>query len=286
MIGEHTSSTDTEDRTRRSLSPATVFAGKTVYYGLFWIALLILLAPIIIVIGIAFNPTTREVFPPTGISLRWFFAFFESGQFFPAFVYVSLPIAIVTGLFATIIGVGAAYVLVRREVPFENVVQSMLLGPLIVPAVIIGFGVMLFLARINLDLPIVDIVIGHTIITLPYTLLTSMTRLYNIDPELEEAARNLGASKSETFRKVTLPLMRSGVIAGFLFAFIISFADINIALFLAGDHVTTLPLAIFLFLEWESSPIIAAISTLQILLIMVVVLLIGRLVGFEAFTTK
>jgi putative spermidine/putrescine transport system permease protein len=286
MIGEFTTDRESEDRTRRSLSRPTEIAGKGIYYLLFTISITILLAPIIIVVGIAFNPTTREAFPPTGISLRWFEAFLESSQFFPAFVYVSLPIAIITGIVSTLLGVMAAYVIVRREVPYENMIQSMLLGPLIIPAVIIGFGMMLFLARINLDLPIIDIVIGHTIITLPYTLLTAMTRLYDIDPEIEEAARNLGATKFDTFRKVTLPLMRSGVIAGFLFAFIISFADINIVLFLAGDDVTTLPLSIFLFLRWESSPIIAAISTVQILLIMVVVILIGRLVGFEAFTSS
>lgn len=271
---------------RQSLSLPVLRAGQALYYSIIGLALTILLAPIVIVVGIAFNPTRQEAFPPTGISLHWFQEFFQSDQFFTAFVFVSLPIAILTGIIATTLGVMAAYVLVRRDVPFENVSQSMLLGPLIVPAVIIGLGLLLFFAQIEMNIPVVDIVIGHTVITLPYTLLTSMTRLYNIDPELEEASRNLGASKIQTFRKVTLPLMRSGVIAGFLFAFIISFADINIALFLAGDDVVTLPLAIFLFLEWESSPIIAAISTLQILLIMVLVLLISRLVGFEAFTRR
>lgn len=273
-----------DESNRQSLSEPTVLAGQSVYYGLIAVSLTVLLAPIIIVVGIAFNPTQQEAFPPTGISLRWFGEFLASDQFFNAFFFVSLPIAIFTGVVATTLGVLAAYVLVRRDVPFENVAQSMLLGPLIVPAVIIGLALLLFFAEIEMKVPVIDIVIGHTVITLPYTLLTSMTRLYNIDLELEEAARNLGASKIETFRKVTLPLMRSGVIAGFLFAFIISFADINIALFLAGDDVVTLPLAIFLFLEWESSPIIAAISTVQILLIMVIILLIGRLVGFEAFT--
>lgn len=283
MIGEIF---DRQSKKRQSLPVPVVWGGQALYYGTIAIALSILLAPIVIVVGIAFNPTRQEAFPPTGISLNWFQAFLQSDQFFTAFVFVSLPIAIITGILATSLGVMAAYVLVRRDVPFENIAQSMLLGPLIVPAVIIGFGLLLFFAQIDMDIPVIDIIIGHTVITLPYTLLTSMTRLYNIDPELEEASRNLGASKIQTFRKVTLPLMRSGVIAGFLFAFIISFADINIALFLAGDDVVTLPLAIFLFLEWESSPIIAAISTLQILLIMVVVILISRLVGFEAFTQR
>ena len=271
-------------RDRNSLPTWVESAGKAVYYALATAALLFLLAPIVIVIGIAFNPTQREAFPPTGISLRWFQEFLVHEQFFPAFVYVSFPIAILVGVLSTILGVMAAYVLVRREVPWENAVQSMLLGPLIVPAVIIGFSLMLFLTEVGVSIPVMDLVIGHTIITLPYTLLTAMTSLYNIDEELEEAARNLGATKLQTVRRVTLPMMRSGVIAGFLFAFIISFADINIALFLAGDEVTTLPLSIFLFLRWESSPIIAAISTVQILLIMVMVMLIGRLVGFEAFT--
>jgi putative spermidine/putrescine transport system permease protein len=109
-----------------------------------------------------------------------------------------------------------------------------------------------------------------------------MTALQSLDDELEQAARNLGAGRFQTFRKVTLPLIRSGVVSGFLLAFILSFTDSVIALFLSGQNTTTLPVEIFTFLQFDSSPLIAATATIQILLVLVLVLIIGRLVGFKA----
>lgn len=273
-------SSDTE---KRSLSRTTVLMGKLLYYGLIFISFLILLAPILIVVAISVNPTREEAFPPNGFSLEWYVEFLQHPEFFHSFFVVSLPIAIITAFIATLLGVLAAYVLVRRELPVENAIQAVLIVPLMVPAVIIGLALMLFFARNDLQYPFFNLIIGHTIIAIPFTFLTAATSLYNVDTELEEAARNLGASHFETFYKVTLPLMRSGLIAGFLFAFIISFSDINVALFLSGGDHITLPLRIFLFLQWESSPIIAAISTVQIGLILVLVLLIGKLVGFKSF---
>jgi putative spermidine/putrescine transport system permease protein len=262
-----------------------VLVGKGVYYTLICVALLLLLAPIIIIVAISFNPGEVEAFPPTGFSLRWYFEFFQSDTFVHSFFFVSLPIAVIVAMIATLLGVMAGYVLVRRAVPFRDGLQSLLLAPLIIPAVISGFALLLFFSRYDLQMPYVNLVIGHTLITVPYTTLTSMTSIYGMDDEVEEASRILGASGLETFVYVTLPLIKSGVIAGFLLAFIISFTDIYIALFLSGGNTVTLPLAIFQFLQWETSPIISAISTIQIVLILVVILVISRFVGFEqAFT--
>jgi putative spermidine/putrescine transport system permease protein len=269
----------------RSLSTPSLIAGKGLYYALLLVGFAILVVPIIIVVAISFNPTEAQAFPPTGFSLRWYGEFLNS-SFLGAFFTVSLPIALVVGLVSTILGLMAAYIIARRDLPFENEVMMYFLLPLVVPPAIIGLALMLFF---NFDVlsfvpPFTELIIAHVVVTIPYTFLSSSTALYSLDTELEEAARNLGASKFQTFRKVTLPLIKSGVISGFLLAFILSFTDSTVALFLSGGNTTTLPVAMFLFLQYDSSPLIAATATVQILLVLVLVLVIGRLVGFKAVT--
>jgi putative spermidine/putrescine transport system permease protein len=270
-------------RDSRSLSPAAVYLGRAVYYGLLTLGFGVLVLPIVIVVGISFSPTESQAFPPAGISFQWYSEFLSSA-FFEAFFVVSLPIAVATALVSTILGVLAAYVVARREIPFENEAVMYFISPLIIPPAIIALALLIVLDAnpLNFVPQFVKIVLGHIVITLPYTFLTAMTALQSLDDELEQAARNLGAGRFQTFRKVTLPLIRSGVVSGFLLAFILSFTDSVIALFLSGQNTTTLPVEIFTFLQFDSSPLIAATATIQILLVLVLVLIIGRLVGFKA----
>lgn len=266
----------------QSLSTVNVVVGYLIYYGLMLLALSMLLLPVIIVVGISLNPGQAEVFPPKGISPRWYLEFLSHDRFFSAFFFVSIPIAIVSGLIATLFGVMAAYTLVFGDISFETEVQTYLTTPLIFPSVILGLSLFLFLAFLDIDLAVIKLVFGHVLVALPFTTLLAASTLYSIDRDLELAARNLGASKFQAFRKVTLPLIKSGVVSGFLFAFLISFTDINMALFLSGQSTTTLPLEIFLFLRWESSPIIAAVATASVALVLVLVLLLGHFIGFRA----
>ncbi len=270
-------------RNSRSLSPAAVAIGRALYYGLLSLGFGVLVLPIVFVVAISFSPTESQAFPPSGISFRWFNEFFAS-SFFEAFFFVSLPIALTVGLMATLLGVMAAYVVARREIPFENEAVMYFILPLIIPPAIIALAILIVLDANPLSFvpQFIKIVIGHVVITIPYTFLTSMTALQSLDDELEQAARNLGASPFQTFAKVTLPLIRSGVVSGFLLAFILSFTDSVIALFLSGRNTTTLPIEIFTFLQYDSSPLIAATATIQILLVFVLVLIIGRLIGFRA----
>ncbi|SNR66782.1 ABC transporter permease [Halorubrum vacuolatum] len=270
---------------KRSLSRPSRYLGLFLYYGLIGLGFAILIAPILIVIGISFSPTSSQMFPPSGFSLQWYAEFFDS-TFFRPFLVVSLPVAFAVGILSTILGLLASYVVVRKDLPFEGGLTMYFLLPLIVPPAIIGLALMLMfnLNIFDFTSAFVDLIIAHVVITIPYTFLTTMTSLYSVDTELEEAARNLGAGKFETFRKVTLPLMKSGVVSGFILAFILSFTDATVALFLTGGDTITLPVAMFLFLQYESSPLIAATATLQILIVLILVLVIGRLVGFKAVT--
>ncbi|WP_336022852.1 ABC transporter permease [Halobellus salinisoli] len=274
-------------RGSRSLSAPALVAGKGLYYGALALSFAILILPIVIVVGISLSPTESQAFPPAGFSLQWYSEFFSS-SFFDAFFLVSVPIALATAFVASIFGIMAAYVVTRRELPFENEIVMYFISPLIIPPAIIALALMITMNFnfLNFIPQFLKIVAGHIIITLPYTFLTAMTALQSIDLELEQAARNLGATQFQTFRKVTLPLMKSGVVSGFLLAFILSFTDAIVALFLSGKNTTTLPVEIFLFLQFDSSPLIAAVATVQILLVLVLVVLIARLVGFKAVTVS
>lgn len=273
---------DEQSMTTRSLSWPAEFSGKVLY----WVSLLIgfafLITPIVIIVPISFNPANTQAYPPQGLSLRWYTEFFLESRFFEPFFFVSLPIAVVSALISTAIGIGAAYALVRQEVPFEDTMQTVLLSPLTLPAIITGFGLLLVFAEIDIGGYYTRIIAGHVVISLPFTVLTARTSIEDIDLSLHEAARNLGASKYQAFLKITLPMMKTGAISGFLIAFILSFTDVSIALFLVGGDVVTLPVEIFMYLQYHSGPIIAAVSTLQILLIMVMVIVVGKLVGFKA----
>jgi putative spermidine/putrescine transport system permease protein len=272
---------------RQSLSTPTELVGKVLYYAAIWISVFLLAAPIIIVVGVAFNATREQAFPPKGISLRWFMAFFNDEAFRHAFFQVSLPIAVTAALLATSVSVLAAYALVRYDVRYNNAIQVLLISPIMIPGIIIGLSLLILFARVQIiESSYLKIIIGHTVRVLPYPLLTSMTSLYRISEDVERASRNLGATQVQTFYRIVLPLMKNGLLAGFLLAFIVSFADVNVALFLTGGETLTVPVAIFNELRYASSPIIAAISTLQILLILVMVLVIGYLVGFEAIAEQ
>lgn len=271
-----------EPARKRSLSPVAKAVGQAGYYASLAAAVTVLIAPIVVVFLVSLNPTREELVPPSGVSLRWYAEFLGDPTFREAFFLTSLPIAAVSATLATVLGVSAAYVLVRYDLPYRNAIQSLLTAPLMIPGIIIGFALMLVFSETNLQSGYAEITLGHTVRVLPYTVLTAMASLYGLDPELERAARDLGASKLEAFLKVVLPTMKSGVVAGFLLAFIVSFADVNVALFLTSSSVTTLPVEMFLFLQWESSPLIAAISMVQIALVLVLVLVIQRLVGFES----
>lgn len=284
----------TKVRKIRALPPRKilrVLLGTGLFYGIIILAMAVIIVPVFIVIFVSFNPTAAEVFPPEGLSLRWYYEFFQIGEvaqqrharFFPSFFYISLPVALVTGFVATAIGILGAYSIVRSETRFSTEMQTFVLAPLIFPSVIIGIS--LFVLFITYDigrLPYkLNLIAGHILIALPYTTLIAAASLYSVNEELELAARNLGANKYMTFLKITLPLMKSGIIAAFLLGFMISFSDINVALFLAHGDNGTFPLEIFRFLTFDSNPIIAAGASVAVVLVLVLVIAVHYLVGFK-----
>jgi putative spermidine/putrescine transport system permease protein len=243
---------------------------------------LFLLSPIFIVVAAAFNSGEFLRFPPEGFSLRWFQRFLDSQPFVDAFLF-SLQLAIVVTILATIIGTAAAFYVVRHSRRYRDLLRLMIIAPLPVPAILTGIALLIFFHATGIGTRgSIALVIGHTLICLPYVFLTVSSVLVGFNQSLEEAARNLGAGPWTTFWRVTLPIIKGAMISGAVFAFIISFDQFPISLLLAGVGSTPLPLQLFDYLRFSFDPTAAAVSTISIAMTVIVVLITERLVGLES----
>ncbi len=241
----------------------------------------IILGPIAIVVLVSFSPSDFFAFPPRGLSLRWFREFFNLSSMRGAYL-LSLEVALIASILATVLGTLASLFLARRRGAVIGLLNALFLSPLVFPTIIIGVALLLFYRRIGMPI-LPGLVLAHVLIGTPYCIRSVLTSLQGFDMSLEEAGQSLGASPVRTFFLITLPLIRPGLLCGWLFAFIVSFGELNTALFLTGPGVTTLPIEIFAYLQFQGSQlVIAAASTLQICLIVVLVLSIERLVGLAS----
>jgi putative spermidine/putrescine transport system permease protein len=238
-----------------------------------------LLGPILIIVLTSFTSTSSTAFPPTGFSLRWYAEFFRSSNFTDAFLF-SLKLASMVAPIATVIGFLAAYAIVRFSGRRRELAQSLALLPAMVPNILISMSLLLVLNFVPLP-GFTPLLAGHVVICLPFAIAGVTASLDGIDADLEIAALTLGASRLRVLWEIVLPLGASGILSALIFSFIISFGDVYIALFLSGPGMTTLPIEVFSSITWESTPVIAAITTLQILLILALGLVVERLVGMR-----
>lgn len=236
-----------------------------------------LLAPLVVVVLVSFNPTSGFRIPLTEFSLRWYEKFFSLQSFRDGLFLVSLPIALAAGSAATLVGSLAAVALVREGLIARNAVESFFMLPLLIPSILLGAALYLVCARLGVAGAYWTIIVGHMLLGVPYVIRVVGAGLTSIDPRLEEAAISLGCTPIEAFLKVVVPILRSSILSGAIFAFIVSFSDINLALFVACPTTTTLPIHIFSQIFWEGDPTIAAASAMQIVVVGALILAMQRL---------
>lgn len=263
-----------EPRRRRAMSVARV-GGRVLGIAVIGIIYIFLLAPLMVVVMMAFNETSYMIFPPQGFSLRWFAAFFNDSLFVGA-LKTSLALGAASAAVATLIGVPASLALVRYRFPGREFLNSLFLAPILFPGVVLGIALLVYYSKLGFIGSFAGLVFAHVLVTVPYVIRTVSANLYGVDEALEEASQNLGAGKLQTFLQITLPLIRPGLVAGIVFAFIMSFDELIIALFVAGPRMTTLPVRIFNFLEYNSDPTIAAISTVLLVVTLLVAVFIPQ----------
>jgi len=241
--------------------------GRTARYllALFGGAVLLFLClPIAVVVPMSFSSASSLEFPPPGLSLRWYESFFGDPRWLRA-AQNSLIIALAASILALALGSIAAYGLVRGKFRGRAVLEGNFILPLILPPVITAVALYIFFARIGLLGTIAGLIVAHTILTVPYVVLLMSVAIRQFDVRIEQVAYSLGASWFRMFRSVLLPNLLPSVLAAWIFAFIISFDEVIVTLFLAGAY-DTIPKRMFNELILQVNPTITAIATLLILL--------------------
>lgn len=238
-----------------------------------------LFAPIIVIAIASVNPD-GITFPPTGITGQWYVAILDDTQLISAAL-----ISVVVAIAATIVTLPLIILmsLALRDASFRGSVllENFFLAPISVPQVVIGLALLIYFNMFGLVGTVTGLVLAHLVITIPYALRTVLATLKNFDPALEEAATNLGASRYQRVRYITLPLARPALIAGAGFAFVMSLTNFTISVFLVGTQTVTLPVQIFQYVTFSIEPSVTAIATIVTLVSLVTVLLIERMVGVQ-----
>lgn len=235
-----------------------------------------LIAPSLVVIPMSFSSAEMLTFPPPGYSLRWYANFFARPEWRRA-GWNSFVVAGLTTLIATALGTMAAVAVGRGRFPLRRLVTALFLTPMVVPAIVTAVAVYGLYARLRLIGTIPGLVMAHTVLALPFVIINVSAVLQGVDRRVEQAALSLGAPPLKAFFLVTLPLIRPGVLAGSLFAFITSFDDLVVALFISGIRAVTLPVQMWRGLRFEINPTVAAVSTMLIGLSAAVFIVVGLL---------
>lgn len=227
--------------------------------------LLFLIMPIVVVVVVSFSSATYLTFPPPALGLRWYQIYFGSADWLRS-TWLSLWVAAAVVALATTLGTLAALGMTRLPKSLRTIASALILSPLIVPGIIVAIGIYYSFARYGLVGSPFGLILAHTCLAVPFVVTSVGASLAGIDPRLEQAALSLGATPSGAFFQVTLPLIRPGVLVGALFAFITSFDELIVALFISGSGAITLPRRMWDDLLFQIEPTIAAVSTLTIVL--------------------
>ncbi len=229
-----------------------------------------LIIPIIIILPLSFNAQPYFSFTPEmlslnpdGFSTRWYEKFFTDPAWQQA-VRNSLFIAFFSTILSTFLGTLAALGLSQKEFPFKTTIMGILISPMVVPLIISAAGMYFFYAKMNLSSTFLGVILAHAALATPFVVITVTATLTGFDHSLTRAAANLGSSPANTFFRITVPLITPGVISGALFAFITSFDEVVVILFVGSVGQRTIPWAMFSGIREEISPTILAVATLLI----------------------
>jgi len=239
-----------------------------------------ILAPLVVTVVISIGTSAFAAFPPRGFTLAWYAKVLADPEFQTSLIF-STALAIGATAGALLLGVPAAFALARHDFPGRAATGAALLSPLIFPVLITGVALLQMFATLNSNNTPLNMLIAHVVVTMPYVVRTVTASLLLADVALEDAARTLGAGRWRVFRRITVPQIAPGLAAGALFAFMVSFDNFPISLWLADAQHNPIPILIFQRVASVFDPSIAAISTLMILLAMAIVVALERVIGLR-----
>jgi putative spermidine/putrescine transport system permease protein len=246
--------------------------------GLATAVYVLLLAPVVVVIFISFSADSFIVFPPSGYSLRWYERLFSNEALMRG-LRLSLVLAIIVTALSLLVGLPAAYAIARDKVPAARAFKAFFLAPLLLPTLVLGLAMLMALQPWRLTATLTGLALGHMVVTVPFVIRLMVTTFSTLPEEVEAAAASLGATPWRVFRRVTLPLALPGLGASAFLAFLLSFDETVISLFLSGPRASTLPVEMVRYVEGRTDPLIAALSVLLVAGTLIIVLLVDRMAG-------
>jgi putative spermidine/putrescine transport system permease protein len=265
--------------TRRRLPDA----GTVLLYAYMAVFLTFIILPIGAVVAVSFSSSSYIVFPIPGLSWRWYRHIIEYRPFISSLI-TSIELALASALASAVLGVPAALALARTRHVAAGVIGNFLLAPLSVPAIVLGFALLYFLSALSFGLSFPALLVAHTVAGVPYIVRTVIATYRAVPGDLEESASILGATRWQILRHVTLPLVRPGIFAGALFAVLTSLDNLPLSFFFGNANTNTLPVVMLSYMQNQFDPSIAAISTVQMLIAIISLLVLDRVYGIERLT--
>jgi putative spermidine/putrescine transport system permease protein len=241
-----------------------------------------LLAPLVVIAGVSFNGGNVLAFPPRNISLKWYAEFLHDATYVESIVN-STKLALAATFGALLLGIPTAAALTRRNFAGAGTLTAFFMSPLIVPHVVLGVAILQLSAALGIARSTAVLVAAHVVLVLPYVIRMVLGAYESLDRRLEDASADLGASPGVTFVKITLPLIRPSIVAAALFAFVVSWTNVELSIFNAGPAFALTPLKIFNYVQYTVDPLIAAVSASTVYMAVVLVIAIDLLVGIDQF---
>jgi putative spermidine/putrescine transport system permease protein len=239
-----------------------------------------MLAPLVVVCLVAFTPGNTLSLPTTELSLRWFRAVFAHPDFLQSFRN-SLWLALAAASIATLLAVPAAMAITRHQFKGRDALNGLFLSPLIIPHLVLGVALLRMFAVLGASGSFGWLILGHVVVVTPYVLRLVIAAMVGFDRSAEQAALSLGASRFTVFRRITLPMILPGVTGGWLLAFINSFDEVTLSIFITSPATVTLPVRMYMYATESIDPLMAAVSALMVALTAAVMVLLDRLYGLD-----
>ena len=267
----------------RQPGPPAFAVGRFAYRLVVALVFAFMLMPVVFVAWVSFFANEIVTFPPQGYTLSWYTRAWANRAFTDGFL-TSIQVGLFSMVAGLILGIPASFAIVRGRFPGREALNALMLSPLVVPGVVAGTAIYIYFVQLEIwtevrfvaTLP--GLVAAHVMLTIPWTVRLISASLVGVDRSIEEAAMNLGATPLTTFLRITLPMIRPGVVAAAIFSFIASFTDLEMTLFLIGPGRSTLQIALLQYLEWKFDPSVAAVSFVQVTIIGIGLLVTDRFV--------
>ncbi|MBI1201212.1 MAG: ABC transporter permease subunit [Rhodopseudomonas sp.] len=246
------------------------------------ITILVLIGPTIVIMMLSFTGEETLHFPPTHYSLRWYRALLDANELQDAFI-ISIKVAAITVVASVVLGVSAAMTIARSKSPWMRGLETLFMSPLILPALAFGFAALMMFSLLGFRPSTFTLSIGHIVVCVPFVLRTTLASLAQLDPALLDCSVSLGASDLYTFRRITLPLIGRGVASGGFIAFMSSFDNVPVSLFLQDARTQVLPIYLWDIIQNQLDSRAASACGVIIIATIVLMVLMERFAGFSRF---